>query len=68
VVPIESVKHGHIELLKLGADVEVLWPPELRERFAATARALADLYGEPAAGRPDPVTRDDAGRGAGPAR
>jgi predicted DNA-binding transcriptional regulator YafY len=46
VVPIESIKHGHTELLKLGADVEVLGPPELRERFAATSRALAAIYVE----------------------
>lgn len=44
VVPIESLKHGHVELLKLGADVEVLAPPLLREQFAATARALASMY------------------------
>ncbi|MFC6021142.1 helix-turn-helix transcriptional regulator [Plantactinospora solaniradicis] len=44
VVPIESVRHGHIELLKLGADVEVLAPAELRTAFAATARALARRY------------------------
>ncbi|MFI7598927.1 helix-turn-helix transcriptional regulator [Actinoplanes sp. NPDC049681] len=44
VVPIESVRHGHIELLKLGADAEVLEPPELRECFAATARGLAATY------------------------
>jgi predicted DNA-binding transcriptional regulator YafY len=44
VVPIESVRHGHIELLKLGADAEVLGPPELRECFADTARGLAATY------------------------
>jgi predicted DNA-binding transcriptional regulator YafY len=44
VVPIESIRHGHIELLKLGADAEVLAPPELRERFAETARGLAAIY------------------------
>jgi deazaflavin-dependent oxidoreductase (nitroreductase family) len=43
-VPIESLKHGHTELLKLGADAEVLQPPELREMFAATARRLAATY------------------------
>ncbi|MGK5681210.1 helix-turn-helix transcriptional regulator [Actinoplanes sp. URMC 104] len=43
-VPIESVRHGHIELLKLGAEAEVLEPPELRECFAATARGLAATY------------------------
>jgi len=43
-VPIESIKHGHTELLKLGAEVEVLAPAELRERFTATAHRLAALY------------------------
>ena len=43
-VPIESVQHGHIELLKLGAEAEVLAPDELRDRFAATARGLAETY------------------------
>lgn len=44
VVPIESVKHGHVELLKLGAGVEILGPPELRSRFTETARGLAATY------------------------
>jgi predicted DNA-binding transcriptional regulator YafY len=44
VVPIESIRHGHIELLKLGTDAEILGPPELRERFADTARGLAAIY------------------------
>jgi predicted DNA-binding transcriptional regulator YafY len=43
-VPIESIRHGHIELLKLGAEAEVLEPPELREQFAATASAMAARY------------------------
>jgi predicted DNA-binding transcriptional regulator YafY len=43
-VPIESVKHGHTELLKLGADAEVLSPPELRAMFAESARGLATTY------------------------
>jgi predicted DNA-binding transcriptional regulator YafY len=45
-VPIESLRHGHIELLKLGAEAEVLAPAELRELFAATARDLTALYTE----------------------
>jgi predicted DNA-binding transcriptional regulator YafY len=44
VVPIESVMHGHMALLQLGADLEVLGPAELRERFVATARGLSDAY------------------------
>jgi predicted DNA-binding transcriptional regulator YafY len=43
-VPIESVKHGHTELLKLGAAAEVLTPPDLRSLMAATARSMAQLY------------------------
>ncbi|NMO55541.1 YafY family transcriptional regulator [Actinoplanes sp. TBRC 11911] len=43
-VPIESFKHGHIELLKLGDQAEVLEPAELRERFAETARGLIAKY------------------------
>jgi predicted DNA-binding transcriptional regulator YafY len=43
-VPIESIKHGHIELLKLGAQAEVLEPVELREQFAETARGLMAKY------------------------
>ncbi|MFI5489626.1 helix-turn-helix transcriptional regulator [Micromonospora echinaurantiaca] len=53
-VPIESVRHGHIELLKLGAEAEVLAPAELRERFVGTARALAALYPPASEGCPDP--------------
>jgi len=45
-VPIESVRHGHIELLKLGDSAEVLSPPELRAIFARTARGLAALYSD----------------------
>ncbi|MEV0191746.1 YafY family protein [Kitasatospora purpeofusca] len=45
-VPIESVEHAHGEFLRLGADVEVLAPAELRERIAATVRALGDRYGQ----------------------
>jgi predicted DNA-binding transcriptional regulator YafY len=44
VVPIESVEQACREFLALGADVEVLEPPELRTRLAAAARATAALY------------------------
>ena len=46
-VPIESVIHAETEFRKLGAEVEVLEPAELRERMAATARAMAALYDPP---------------------
>jgi predicted DNA-binding transcriptional regulator YafY len=45
VVPIESLIHEHQDFLRLGADVEVLAPAELRERLAETARSLAAIYG-----------------------
>ncbi|SIM71518.1 helix-turn-helix transcriptional regulator [Micromonospora cremea] len=48
-VPIESIRHGHVEMLKLGAQVEVLAPTELRDRLAGTAHALAALYPPPGA-------------------
>lgn len=46
-LPIESVEHAAVELLRLGAEAEVLEPPMLRERMARTAAALAQLYHAP---------------------
>ncbi|MER6816410.1 WYL domain-containing protein [Spirillospora sp. NPDC000708] len=43
-LPVESLRHAHVEFLKLGADIEVLDPPPLRAMMADTARALADRY------------------------
>lgn len=43
-VPIESLAHAHDEFLRLGADMEVLEPAELRERIAGTVAALARTY------------------------
>ncbi|MFE5664834.1 helix-turn-helix transcriptional regulator [Streptomyces niveus] len=43
-VPIESVDHAHGEFLRLGTDIEVLAPAELRDRVAETVRALATRY------------------------
>lgn len=44
-VPVESISHAAIDLLRLGAEAEVLAPPDLRERMAATAAAMAGVYG-----------------------
>ncbi|CCK26270.1 hypothetical protein BN159_1891 [Streptomyces davaonensis JCM 4913] len=44
-VPIESVDHAHGEFLRLGTDVEVLQPAELRARIARTVAELAGKYG-----------------------
>jgi predicted DNA-binding transcriptional regulator YafY len=43
-LPIESVENALAELLRLGPEVEVIAPPELRDRMAASARALHQLY------------------------
>jgi predicted DNA-binding transcriptional regulator YafY len=43
-IPIESVRHAHGDLLKLGSDIEILDPLELREAIAQTARDLIKIY------------------------
>ncbi|MEU6719236.1 YafY family protein [Nonomuraea sp. NPDC046802] len=43
-VPIESMEHAMGEFLRLGTDVEVLAPAELRARMGETAAALAARY------------------------
>lgn len=48
-VPYSSAVELQMEILKLGADVEVLDPPELRQAVIAAAQALLRQYG-PAAG------------------
>jgi predicted DNA-binding transcriptional regulator YafY len=40
-IPVESEAHGVRELMRLCGDVEVLGPPSLREKFAATLGAMA---------------------------
>src|SRR5262249_13725601 len=45
VMPMESPEVAYHELLRLGADVEVLAPGELRERLIATAHAMSSRYG-----------------------
>ena len=47
VVPIESIDHAVVNLLRLGADAEVLAPGELRRRMAVAAHALAEIYPRP---------------------
>ena len=44
VLPIESIMHAESSLLRLGADVEVLEPAELRRRISATVDRLAAIY------------------------
>ena len=42
--PVESVAYSARQLLRLGAEVEVLGPPELRQAMADEARAVLTLY------------------------
>jgi predicted DNA-binding transcriptional regulator YafY len=51
-IPLESMaQHAVHVLLRLGAEVEVVEPVDLRERVAAVAEALAGLYSERSGGR-----------------
>jgi predicted DNA-binding transcriptional regulator YafY len=42
-VPIESIEQAELDFLRLGAEVEILKPQELRRRFALAARTMAKL-------------------------
>ncbi|GAA1681304.1 YafY family protein [Fodinicola feengrottensis] len=44
-LPTESITHAVHQLLQLGPDVQVLDPPELRDRLKAAAAELVELYG-----------------------
>ncbi|QJR10496.1 hypothetical protein DSM104443_01560 [Usitatibacter rugosus] len=44
-IPIESVEHAAMELIKVGAECEVVAPRELRAMMASVASELAGLYG-----------------------
>lgn len=44
VVGFQSLEDAYRELLKFGPDAVVIEPRELRDRIAATAREMADLY------------------------
>lgn len=43
-VPIESTAHALADFLRLGADIEILEPAELRDQAAGTIRAMAAIY------------------------
>lgn len=43
-IPIESVGHAVADLLRMGPDVEVIGPAEVRERMIDTVRVLAGWY------------------------
>jgi WYL domain-containing protein len=42
-VPMESPGHALADFLRLGADIEILEPAELREQAASTIRAMAAI-------------------------
>jgi predicted DNA-binding transcriptional regulator YafY len=44
-VPVESADHAIADFLRLGADIEILEPADLREHAARTIRAMATIYG-----------------------
>jgi predicted DNA-binding transcriptional regulator YafY len=44
-LPLESIEFGIRELMRLGEEVRVIGPPELRARFAATAERMARDHG-----------------------
>ncbi|MEV8536299.1 WYL domain-containing protein [Streptomyces sp. NPDC051211] len=48
-LPVEAPEQAEARFLALGTEIEVLGPPELRARIAATARALAARYLSPPA-------------------
>ncbi len=43
-IPIESIEHAAGQLLRLGAEVQVMEPAALRRRIADTIAAMASLY------------------------
>jgi predicted DNA-binding transcriptional regulator YafY len=45
-----------MDILKFGADVEVLAPPDLRQRVAGEAAKMTQMYASPA--KPDSVPRN----------
>ncbi|WNV89325.1 YafY family protein [Umezawaea sp. Da 62-37] len=44
-VPVESLDHAEVDLMRLGPEAEVVAPPELRERVIARVAAMAAVYG-----------------------
>lgn len=62
-LPIESIEYSVIDLLRLGADAEIVAPPELRARMAEIVAALAARYlASPNAATPARDTRADSQR------
>jgi predicted DNA-binding transcriptional regulator YafY len=45
IMPVGSVRQACVELLRFGAEAEVLEPPELRDKMAAVAARMNTIYG-----------------------
>jgi predicted DNA-binding transcriptional regulator YafY len=43
-LPIESVRHAHADFLRLGEDIQVLGPPELREMMRVSITEMIKFY------------------------
>jgi predicted DNA-binding transcriptional regulator YafY len=43
-VPVESLDHAEVDLLRLGPEAEVVAPPELRERMITRVAATLAVY------------------------
>jgi len=67
-IPIESMRHATEQFLGLGTEVEVLEPPELRDRMRDTVRAVAALYARRRTGSPKRPASASLTRTPGPAR
>jgi predicted DNA-binding transcriptional regulator YafY len=50
VIPTESIAQAAADIMRLGTEVEVLGPAELRRHIAELARSLSRLYGDAAVG------------------
>lgn len=46
VVPFDSIREAHADLVRLGGQIEVLAPAELRQQLADTGRQLTDMYAQ----------------------
>jgi predicted DNA-binding transcriptional regulator YafY len=56
-IPIESTEYGVLELMRLGADVEVVGPPALRARMQQSLRETLEQYAPRRAGRRHSASR-----------
>ena len=60
-IPIESIEYGVSELMRLGADVEVVAPPAVRARMAQSLSEMLEHYAPPRTLRATPARDGDRG-------